>query len=104
MRYVFDTKQRKVVPVSERTDAPPRAPLSPFIQPDYPAYYSHGTCTWVEGRRARREDLKRSGCREMDPSEIKEVDRATSEFQRSQAELASERNVSFERQEYQRGR
>ena len=30
---------------------------------DLPGYQSEATGLWVEGRRARREDLKRSGCR-----------------------------------------
>ncbi len=75
----------------------------PNVSPDYPAYFSHGSRTMVEGRAARREDLKRTGSREVDPSEIKDVDRATNEFARSQTELARERNVHFERQEYRRG-
>ncbi len=42
---------------------------APRIQSDYQAYYSHGSGKMIEGRAARREDLKRTGCREMDPSE-----------------------------------
>jgi hypothetical protein len=48
----------------------PSGPIAmPMIQSDYPAYYSHGTGKMIEGRTARRDDLKRSGCREVDPSE-----------------------------------
>jgi hypothetical protein len=39
------------------------------IQSDIPAYYSMASFKWVDGRRARRDDLARTGCREVDPSE-----------------------------------
>jgi hypothetical protein len=41
----------------------------PYIQPDLPAYMSVVSNKMIDGRTARREDLKRSGCREVDPSE-----------------------------------
>lgn len=41
----------------------------PQIQSDLPAYFSVASGKWVDGRRARRDDLKRTGCREVDPSE-----------------------------------
>lgn len=44
-------------------------PSVPYVAPDLPAYYSHASLKMVEGRTARREDLKRTGCREVDPSE-----------------------------------
>ena len=47
--------------------------VAPFIVSDTPAYVSPITRKVVEGRAARREDLKRSGCREVDPSEFKAV-------------------------------
>lgn len=34
-----------------------------LIVPDLPGYESPVTGLWVEGRRQRREDLKRTGCR-----------------------------------------
>lgn len=40
-----------------------RAPQTPMIFGDLPGYRSEGTGLWVEGRRARREDLRASGCR-----------------------------------------
>lgn len=43
----------------------------PLIQRDMASYISPVTGKPVDGRRARREDLKRSGCREVDPSEFK---------------------------------
>lgn len=36
---------------------------------DLPGYQSVASGKWVEGRRARRDDLARTGCREVDPSE-----------------------------------
>lgn len=39
---------------------------------DLPGYLSPVTEKWVEGRRARREDLARSGCRPYDPGEKEE--------------------------------
>lgn len=45
----------------------------PYIRSDLPAYISPVTRKPIEGRAARREDLARSGCREVDPSEYKPV-------------------------------
>lgn len=46
------------------------APIAaPYIQGDYPAYYSQASGKVIEGRYARREDLKQTNCREVDPSE-----------------------------------
>jgi hypothetical protein len=42
---------------------------APQIISDIPAYFSVATGKWVDGRRARRDDLARAGCREVDPSE-----------------------------------
>ena len=43
----------------------------PYIRSDLPPYQSPITGKMIEGRAARREDLARSGCREIDPSEYK---------------------------------
>lgn len=45
----------------------------PHVRGDLPAYRSPVTGKIIEGRAARREDLARSGCREVDPSEYKPV-------------------------------
>ena len=45
----------------------------PYIRGDLPAYTSPITGKIIEGRAARREDLARSGCREVDPSEYKPI-------------------------------
>lgn len=43
--------------------------VTPHLQSDLPAYYSVASNKWIEGRSARRDDLARTGCREVDPSE-----------------------------------
>ena len=40
-----------------------------YVIPDTPGYRSPLGTGWIEGRRARREDLKRGNCREVDPGE-----------------------------------
>jgi hypothetical protein len=44
---------------------------TPYIRSDLPGYISPVTGKWIEGRSARREDLARTGCREVDPTEYK---------------------------------
>jgi hypothetical protein len=73
----------------------------PQICSDIPGYVSMGRVetdengrpkqVWVDGRYARREDLKRSGCRELDPSEYRAMEEHTNRFRTEQAELAKER-------------
>ncbi len=41
----------------------------PMVVSDIPDYYSVVSGKMVSGRRARRDDLARTGCREVDPSE-----------------------------------
>ena len=41
----------------------------PMVRSDLPAYKSPLGTGWIDGRAARREDLKRGDCREVDPSE-----------------------------------
>ena len=50
------------------------AEQGPLIVPDLPGYVSPVTGLWVEGRRARREDLKRTGSRPYEgrEQEVKE--------------------------------
>lgn len=48
---------------------PPAPRTGPFIWSDLRAYKSPLGTGMIEGRAARREDLKRGGCREVDPSE-----------------------------------
>ena len=53
---------------NKRSDLP-----FPYIRGDLPPYRSPVTGKIIEGRAARREDLARTGCREVDPSEYKPV-------------------------------
>jgi hypothetical protein len=55
--------------IAERASSLPM----PYIRGDIPAYVSPVTGKIVEGRAARRDDLARAGCREVDPSEYKPV-------------------------------
>lgn len=43
---------------------------APTVLSDIPGYVSPATGKWVEGRVARKEDLKKAGCREIDPQEF----------------------------------
>lgn len=42
-------------------------PVVPYIASDTPGYRSPVNGEWIEGRHARREDLKRNDCVEVDP-------------------------------------
>lgn len=54
----------------EIEDTDPAAPVKmPMVCPDLPPYVSPVTGKVIDGRVARREDLKRTGCREIDPTE-----------------------------------
>lgn len=44
---------------------------APIVVSDLPEYISPVTRRPVDGRAARREDLKRANCREVDPSEYR---------------------------------
>jgi putative FmdB family regulatory protein len=46
---------------------------APRIFGDYEGYESPATGAWVEGRRAREEDLRRSGCRPYESGEREEM-------------------------------
>lgn len=72
-RFVFDKALGEVVEVAYARDLPRPPSLFPSIQRDTPAYKSPVGTGWIEGRAARREDLKRSGSREVDPGEFKPV-------------------------------
>lgn len=53
-------------------EAPPRRAASGVtIQRDIPGYRSPIDGRWIDGRVARREDLARNNCREVDPGEWK---------------------------------
>lgn len=59
------------------------APVAlPSIMRDIPAYRSPVTGQMVDGRSARRDDLARSNCREVDPSEIRQPGFQNEKFMR----------------------
>jgi hypothetical protein len=58
------------VPVTAFARAPQ---VGPMIIRDTPEYRSPIDGRLVDGRAARREDLKRNNCREVDPGEFKPV-------------------------------
>ncbi|QGH72951.1 MAG: hypothetical protein [Siphoviridae sp. ctdEk19] len=52
-----------------------RVVSAPAVRADLPGYESPATGRWVEGRRERVEDLRRSGCVEYDPEMKKDASR-----------------------------
>lgn len=55
-------------------DLGPRQPSrTPYVWSDLPAYKSPLGTGVVEGRTARREEMKRHNCREVDPTEFNAV-------------------------------
>ena len=62
-------------PVEVTPDWTPE-PKGPMIFGDLPGYRSEGTGLWVEGRRARREDLRASGCRPWEGLEAEKQEAA----------------------------
>lgn len=58
MRRTYVLRDGKLV---LKDEAPPLQ-AGPFIWSDLPAYRSPVGTGWIEGRAARREDLKRAGC------------------------------------------
>ena len=55
--------------VSVEIAPPKRSVKSIHVMSDTPGYMSPLGTGFIDGRRARREDLKRGGCREVDPGE-----------------------------------
>lgn len=66
----------------------PRVLTAPLVAPDLPAYLSPVTGKLVDGRRARREDLKRTGCRPYEDGERQEAIR-----RRASAEAALDAKI-----------
>lgn len=74
MRYVQNPNPPyQLIPASEYYSAPEAAP---FVVPDCEGYQSPVTGLWVEGRKQRREDLKRAGCRPWEGREQEEKEAA----------------------------
>ena len=92
--YVYDHATGKVVEKGEETRSLPKGP---YIMGDLPGYKSPLGTGWIEGRRARREDLARGGCREVDPSERLNQPRKTeSDAAKERAYLAQRQASPFQ--------
>lgn len=70
-RYVYRGGQFVNKQTGKPMDVPDRVIAAPMIVSDLPAYRSPLGTGVIEGRAARREELKRNHCREVDPSEWK---------------------------------
>lgn len=68
-KHYWDREAREWVEYDHR--AMRAAPTGPFIVSDIPAYKSPLGTGWIEGRTARREEMKRHNVREVDPSEYR---------------------------------
>jgi hypothetical protein len=86
-RFIWDAKLKELVEVPIG-----RVPTvaAPYVHPDLPGYESPVTGLWVEGRRARREDLKRNHCRPYEgrEQEAKEAAKAQAENERKLDSIA----------------
>lgn len=78
-RYNPVTREMEDVPLdgASRSDAP-------FIWDDLPGYESPIDGHWVEGRRARREDLRRNGCRPYEGREQEQKEAAKAQARNAQ--------------------
>ena len=72
-KYVWDKATNMLVEVEQNTRLRCDAPQ---VMRDIPEYKSPLGTGWITSRSHRREELKRSGCREVDPSEFKPVYRS----------------------------
>jgi hypothetical protein len=72
-RFVYDPEARQMVEVPYWRDLPRPPSVFPTVQRDMAAYKSPLGNGWIDGRAARREELKRADCREVDPSEFRAV-------------------------------
>lgn len=86
-RYVWSPELKRLVEIGVNARTEQRAPL---IMPDLPGYVSPVTGLWVEGRKQRREDLKRTGSR---PFEGFEQERKESARRLAHTEQASDRRL-----------
>jgi len=84
-RYIYDPVRKELVETAAR-----KSDALHFIQPDLPGYESPIDGRWIEGRRARREDFKRTGCRPYEgfAQEKKEADKIVAERERKLDQLA----------------
>lgn len=64
--FIIDHRTNKLVKATEVDSYHKRVH---YVVDDINGYQSPKTLKWVQGRKQRREDLKVSGCREVDPGE-----------------------------------
>lgn len=86
-KFVWDPKVGALVEVPTSWSQPPRMH---FVQPDTPGYQSPVTGLWVEGRKQRREDLKRTGAR---PWEGREQEQKEANRRRAYEEQEQDRRL-----------
>ena len=87
--FVHRSTGEPMLPTGERRIA------CPSIMPDLPAYASPLGDGMIEGRSARREHLKRNGCREVEPGEFRPSYQSKAERAArvaEQARMLAERN------------
>lgn len=84
-RFVYDPVRKELVETAAR-----KSQALHFIQPDLPGYQSPVNGQWIEGRKARREDLLRTGSRPWEGlvAERKEAERANAGKERQLDQLA----------------
>ena len=71
-RYNRDTRE-----IYEVFDQGPAPQVAPHVWSDIPEYQSPLGKHLISSRSARKEELKRNGCREIEPSEKSEIERIT---------------------------
>ena len=81
-------------------------PVAPYVWSDLPEYISPMSLRPVDGRRARREEMKKYNVREVDPSERIEGDRKEPSLAREERKILEARKAEkpFELSEQARNR
>lgn len=69
----------KLEPCPQCGAAAQRLISAPMVQPDYQGYDCPITGRWIEGRRAHVENLRRHGCRLLEPGERQAAQRRTAQ-------------------------
>lgn len=84
-RYRWIKGELTEVPWSSRP-----SPAAPYVWPDLPAYESPIDGRVIDGRRQRRDDLARHGCRPYEgrEQEVKEANKIKAEHERQLDQLA----------------
>lgn len=74
-KKIADLDREEVCPTCR--SAMERQLAAPMVIGDYPGYSCPITGTWVEGRKAHQENLKKHGCRVLEPGETEGSKRRT---------------------------